>query len=124
VLLSPLSAPIDTPLFSVSQLISRIEDMSNVLMWCDESLIGSIHKVAKPTSTEMAEGAAEGELAAADFGKALGAIVPFRVELPLLKLSFEARPDPESAQQVRLFSMDHSELFLPVRDPPFSMCGK
>ena len=130
-LLDLMHAPIDTPLFSIARQLCRIEDLSHVLAW-----IPAVPYDDLLSADERAEHArVAAELAAA--GKPRACVPPTaelvkrrseaaspvrargtrvlvqRIELPRLKIAFQARTDGDGV--TRLYSLDHTSLFVPVQ---------
>jgi hypothetical protein len=129
-LLNLIYAPIDTPLFSVARQLARIEDLSHVLVWTpalpyDELLEEADHAAReraikkavdegkKPPTFVPPSGALQKRRAAAP--SALRArnerVLASRIELPRLKIAFQARTDVDGV--TRLYSLDHTSLFVP-----------
>jgi len=91
ILMNVLYAPRGSRLHSLMRTLSRIENMSNVLVWTKAS---NLTKEQRLHGEIPHEGVPSVDL----------------VELPRLKLSFTARPD--HLGNIRLYSLDHADLFV------------
>lgn len=87
VLLNLLYAPRRSRLYSLAKVLSRVENLSYICAWTN---------VAKRNLLPFE---CDRDCPSIDL-----------VELPRLKLAFTARMDPD--KQIRLYSMDHADLFV------------
>jgi hypothetical protein len=129
-LLNLVYAPIDTPLFSVARQLARIEDLSHVLVWTpalpyDELLEQADHEAREraikkavdegkkpPTFVPPSAALQKRRAAAPSPVRARNErVLASRIELPRLKIAFQARTDDDGV--TRLYSLDHTSLFIP-----------
>jgi hypothetical protein len=86
VLLDLLHAPPDSYLYSLATVMARVESLSHVLAWARYDEMARLHTPEAVTQSDL-----------------------HLVSLPRLKLTFEAR---EVHGSVRLYSVDHADLFI------------
>ena len=107
VLLNLLAAPKESPLFHLASVLTRLDDLSHVLVWA---------RRLPATGCAAAAAAAAGEdgggLQGDDWSGDMGRIM--LIELPRLKLRFQPRPAAlaNGTTVTRLFSLDYSGWFV------------
>ena len=109
VLLNLMYAPRHSRLHSVAKTLARLENLSHILAWASCAPDGP----GSAVSSDQRGGAStakERMLAQATRQAPRGCPGLEMIELPRLKLSFTSRPDEDGT--IRLFSMDHANLFV------------
>jgi hypothetical protein len=106
VLLNLLAAPKESPLFHLASVLTRLDDLSHVLVWARRLPATGCAAAAAAAAGE--DGGAQGDDWSGDMGRIM------LIELPRLKLRFQPRPAAlaNGTTVTRLFSLDYSGWFV------------